>query len=284
MVRKVFTILTMTKFYELIPRQIGCEVVGINLKTENRPEVIEQIKKDVTSHRILLFTGQGIIDGARHVEISRWFGDLESTFYKHEKSPHPDVFRVSNDPTEGCRGVGRTGWHIDGSFQPAPFGYSLYHMVSVPTDGATQFIPLTELIENLKPETFAKWNRLWMMSDRRSGPIHPLIYKHPLSKKLVMCLHLGMTERFISNYGGSNEKMYSIEESEQILREIHDEIAVRNQKLIYRHEWQPGQFIISDNLAVGHEAVPETQFSRDRVGLRVLHRTTIQGVYKPNKD
>jgi hypothetical protein len=29
-------------------------------------------------------------------------------------------------------GVGRTGWHIDGSFQPAPFAYSLYHMVKVP--------------------------------------------------------------------------------------------------------------------------------------------------------
>lgn len=83
-------------------------------------------------------------------------------------------------------GVGRTGWHIDGSFQPEPFTHSLYHMVSVPTDGATQFLPLTELIENLEPEKFAKWNQLWMMSDRRSGPIHPLIYKHPVSRKLVI--------------------------------------------------------------------------------------------------
>lgn len=28
--------------------------------------------------------------------------------------------------------VGRTGWHIDGSFQEAPFGYSIYHMVNFP--------------------------------------------------------------------------------------------------------------------------------------------------------
>ena len=26
-------------------------------------------------------------------------------FYKHLKSPHPDVFRVSNDPNEGCSGI-----------------------------------------------------------------------------------------------------------------------------------------------------------------------------------
>jgi len=64
--------------------------------------VIKQIQEDVTEHRILIFKDQGIISGDRHVEISRWFGELESTFYKHPKSPHPDVFRVSNDKNEGC--------------------------------------------------------------------------------------------------------------------------------------------------------------------------------------
>jgi hypothetical protein len=67
--------------------------------------VIEQIKKDVAAHRLLVFRDQGIISGQRHVEISRWFGELESTFYKHPKSPHPDVFRVSNDRNEGCTGM-----------------------------------------------------------------------------------------------------------------------------------------------------------------------------------
>lgn len=66
--------------------------------------VIDQIRKDVTQHRILIFKNQGTISGERHVEISRWFGELESTFYKHPKSPHPDVFRVSNDKNEGCTG------------------------------------------------------------------------------------------------------------------------------------------------------------------------------------
>lgn len=39
------------------------------------------------------------------VRISGWFGDLESTFYKHPHSPHPDVFRVSNDRQHGCTGA-----------------------------------------------------------------------------------------------------------------------------------------------------------------------------------
>ncbi|KAJ6649171.1 putative dioxygenase [Pseudolycoriella hygida] len=292
----------MSKFYELVPRKIGCDVLGIDLNTESRPEVIEQIKRDVTEHRLLVFPQQGIISGARHVEISKWFGELESTFYKHERSPHPDVFRVSNDGNEGCRGVGRTGWHIDGSFQPEPFAYSLYHMVSVPKEGATQFLPLTELVENLDEETFARWNQLWMISDRRTGPVHPLIYNHPKTNKTVrfvfmyfrtitnlpiksqvLCFHLGMTERFIWNYKKANEKWTSADETNNLLDEIHEVITIANKNLIYKHDWQPGEFIISDNLAVGHEATVETQYPRDKVGLRVLHRTTIKGVHRPQK-
>jgi alpha-ketoglutarate-dependent taurine dioxygenase len=82
-------------------------------------------------------------------------------------------------------GVGRTGWHIDGSFQPAPFAYSLYHMVCVPRKGDTVFAPLNEIVENLPSAKRNEWERLWMMSDRRTGPIHPLIYPHPVTQKKV---------------------------------------------------------------------------------------------------
>lgn len=48
-------------------------------------------------------------------------------------------------------------------------------------------------------------------------------------------------------------------------------------------QWKAGDFIISDNLALGHEAHPSTQYSRDKVGLRVMHRTTIKGILPPAK-
>lgn len=124
-------------FYQMTPLKIGVEVRGISLQQDPPTNVIQQIKEDVTKHRIVVFRDQGIISGDRHVQISQWFGELDSTFYRHPRSPHLDVFRVSNDRREGCTGVGRTGWHIDGSFQPAPFGYSLYHIISVPEKGDT---------------------------------------------------------------------------------------------------------------------------------------------------
>ena len=130
--------MTCKRVYEVKPLPLfGAEVTGIDLKTKVSEDVISVIKKDVTNYRLLIFRNQGIVSGDRHVEISKWFGELESTFYKHPKSPHPDVFRVSNSEEDGCTGVGRTGWHIDGSFQSSPFGYSLYHIVSVPSRGDT---------------------------------------------------------------------------------------------------------------------------------------------------
>ena len=51
--------------------------------------------------------------------------------------PHPDIFRVSNDETEGCVGVGCTGWHIDGTFQWRPFKYQTMHFHSTCEGGET---------------------------------------------------------------------------------------------------------------------------------------------------
>jgi alpha-ketoglutarate-dependent taurine dioxygenase len=48
--------------------------------------------------------------------------------------------------------VGRTGWHIDGSFQEKPFSHALYHIIGCPTDGATVFAPLTDIVESLPAE------------------------------------------------------------------------------------------------------------------------------------
>ena len=126
-----------------------------------------------------------------------------------------------------------------------------------------------------------------MVSDRRKSTSlfnpHPMIYKHPQTGKLVLCFHLGMTDTFILDHGSSNAKEVTDEETESILDSIYDEIVKKNFDLQYEHEWQPGDFIISDNLAVGHEASPETQYDKSKVGLRVMHRVTIAGKHIPRK-
>ncbi len=48
-------------------------------------------------------------------------------------------------------------------------------------------------------------------------------------------------------------------------------------------QWRNGDFIITDNLAVGHKANAETQLPVEEIGLRIMHRTTIQGKHVPQK-
>ena len=47
------------------------------------------------------------------------------------------------------------------------------------------FAPLNEIIMGLPEEQRNKWERLWMVSDRRTNRIHPLIYSHPVTDQKV---------------------------------------------------------------------------------------------------
>lgn len=70
-------------------------------------------------------------------------------------------------------------------------------------------MPLHELLASLPPERRARWNRLWMLSDRRSQDAKPLIYQHPESGLDTMCLHLGMTSAFVWDLGTPQQRVTS---------------------------------------------------------------------------
>lgn len=102
---------------------------------------------------------------------------------------------MSNDRSEGCTQVGRTGWHVDGAFYPRPYSAAFYHIVSAPSKGATRFAPLRELFEGAPKAAQERWRRAWVLADRREGPVvHPLVYPHPETGQTTMVFHLGMTD------------------------------------------------------------------------------------------
>ena len=232
---------------------------------------VRALNELVFEARVVVFRAQGVVAGADQVKISKWFNPLESTFYKHPMSPHPDVFRVSNDAAMGCTGVGRTGWHVDGSFQPSPFSHALYHIWSCPSQGETAFLPLEEFHLGLEEGFRNRLEGLSMLSDRRSTQAKPVVYTHPKTGRKTMCFHLGM----IAGFKTAEGRVTGLRETNQLLDELEKEII--QSRLIYTHEWKEGDFIITDNCAVAHEAAPSTQLPVEEVGLRVMHRTTTTG-------
>mmetsp|Transcript_87463 Transcript_87463/g.183051 ORF Transcript_87463/g.183051 Transcript_87463/m.183051 type:complete len:301 (-) Transcript_87463:109-1011(-) len=274
------------RFYEVKPilPHFGGEIRGFSLDgDEPLPDaLVKQIKEDMNQYRVLLFKGQGKISGARQVQISSQLGTVESTFYKHPKSPHPDIFRVSNDAEEGCINVGRTGWHIDGTFQAKPFKYQTMHFHSVCEGGETWFMPLKEFYELQDEETRARWDKLWMVVGGEQYA-HPLVYKHPTRGDTSMMFHCGPS--FCSGWVEEETRYdYSTWIHPRILQaELGKRLDEAVDKIGIKMNWEEGDFAINDNLGNCHYAAPGTQTKKEKVGLRILHRTTVAGEEVPTK-
>jgi len=285
----------ISSFYSVRPLcpHFGIEAVGINLNNiEYTNQFMSQLKSDLISHRAILFRKQNL-SGEKQVEISNALGTVQSTFYKHPKSPHPEIFRVSNDETEGCTQVGRSGWHIDGTFQKLPFMYQTMYFPSVTDGGDTYFIPLKELYDSLSIAKKEYYNRLWMVTGRRESPIHPLVCKHPFrpNGEETMLFHCGRP--FVSgwfcdhsncdkNVNNTRDIINGVNTSKMmhpsvIQGQLTSHIESKLDELGMRMKWEAGDFLITDNLGLAHFASEGTQEDPREVGLRILHRTTIVG-------
>jgi len=271
-------------FYQLEPltRLFGAQGVSSDFDWAtvdvSDPKLVRQIQQDLVQHRFLLFRNQRLT-GKRQVAISNALGTIQSTFYKHPKSPHPDVFRVSNDESEGCTNVGRSGWHIDGTFQLQPFLYQCMYFEQAAVGGDTYFMPLYEFYASLPDETRAQYDRLWMVTGRRQAPIHPLVYQHPLRNDTTMLFHCGrpFVDGWFTEDGNGNVDTTHMIPASTIQKQLTTALNGKLKELGYCMKWQAGDFMISDNLGLAHYASDGTQADRDQVGLRILHRTTIVG-------
>lgn len=281
---RVYNIRPITPYF-------GVECLDLDLSRQNLKDesFVNQLKDDLKKHRAVLFRKQDL-SGQRQVDISNTLGSIQSTFYKHPKSPHPEIFRVSNSEEEGCTRVGRSGWHLDGTFQMMPFMFQTMYFPSVAMGGDTYFVPLKELFDSLPVEEKEYYDKLWMVTGRREAPIHPLVYKHPFrpNDETTMLFHCGkpfvqgwyqdQTDNNIDNphtvNGVDTSKLIP---AGSVQKKLTKAIESNLDEIGLKMKWEQGDFMISDNLGLAHYASNGTQESSHIVGLRLLHRTTIVG-------
>ena len=89
-------------------------------------------------------------------------------------------------------------------FPPCTLKFA-FLQVSVPSVGAgsTQFADLNMVVTALTPQEKMQWNSIYLRN-LGNGVVHPLMYKHPLTGKEVLCLGLGSWEGL-----GNHVKAYS---------------------------------------------------------------------------
>ena len=125
--------------YDCKPLKLfGAEIRGLDLRDPVSDETVGALRRLLSRHKLLVFKGQDVVSGGRQVAITRWFGEVATAgFERHDASPHDAILRLSNDDAAGFRDFGTSGFHIDGSFLEKPNGVAIYHIISVPYEGAT---------------------------------------------------------------------------------------------------------------------------------------------------
>ena len=118
----------------------GVEVLGVEVRIEQPPEVVDDLVAAWHEHQLLLFRGQQI-DGATHARLASWFGkvDTVSTYARADRDD-PATY-ISNTRPEGRAREGSLLKHQDYCFSTTLLpGLSLYAEVVPDTGGETIFV------------------------------------------------------------------------------------------------------------------------------------------------
>ena len=221
-----------------------------------------------------------------------WGGrEMHSTHGVHPATPGSGntkrhIFRLSNDPAQGHVGVGPQ-WHNDGSFVKGTFSHVGYCIVQPNRGGGTQFAHQGAAFDALPKERQQFWERLTSVNSN-SGVLHPCVHEHPISKRKSIWLHLGMTGAVIEELPLSNKekedgkipfRLLNAFELKHLMDEYNDILNAGLQNgYTLQLDWQAGDCLFIDNLAVSHRAAVAAHQAAQDVGLRILHRTTVKAV------
>lgn len=263
---------------------LGAKVSGLDLRGPEPPAVvIEALQAEMAVRGFLVFADQGVLSGDEQCRASEFWGgrEMHSTHGVHPKAPNPHIFRLSNDPDVGINGVGPQ-WHNDGSFEVGVFSHVGYHIVRVPENGGdTCFVHQGAAYDALPREKQELWSRL-VSINATSGVLHPVVHHHPISGRRSVYLHLGMT-------GGVLEKLedkdgFRLMKECELMTLFNDYNDLLNNGLsgqgdyAMSYNYQEGDCIFIDNLAIAHKASPQAHEDPKKQGLRILHRTTVKAM------
>jgi len=271
---------------EITPLEpLGAEVRGIDLSSGDTPppEVVDALEQEMAHRGFLVFKNTSQIEPDDFLRASCWFGgrQLHSTHGVHPATPdgNPHIFRLSNDRRHGIPDVGPQ-WHNDGSFIPATFSHSGYHIIRpAERGGGTYFAHQGMAFEALPDDRKERWSRLSSVNSA-SGVVHPMVHAHPVSGRKCIWLHLGMTGAIVEKRPeGDGFRLLDAVEMKQVCNEYNDILnAGLENGYAVAYEYQENDCVFIDNLAVAHRAAPEAHMPVAQQGLRIMHRSTVRGV------
>jgi taurine dioxygenase len=262
---------------------IGVEVIDVDLarladdESDAAGPVIEQIRAAWMRDHLVLFRGQRL-SPAQQATVAAWFGPIEESTpqaMQRSETPEGPVHYISNRVEGGRAGDGELEFHSDSAVRAHPLRAVALHAVEVPAVGGDTlyancvraYAALPPSLKNLIRGRDAHHGYDYDRTEKSppGGPgfhgTHPVAMPHPLTGDLVLYLSRNSTTEIVGM--GSDE-------SDALLEELFS--YIESPDVIYRHEWQVGDLVVWDNVALVHARTP---FDPDEA--RTLQRVTVSG-------
>ena len=261
---------------------IGAEIKGIDLSHSLSENEYELIYNTLIDNKVIFFRDQ-FLSSKDHLKFAKYFGDIESP---HPVYPHVDKFKeivlldndLNNPPDTDV-------WHTDVTFKENPaFASILYSKIIPDYGGDTLWACLTSIYESL-PNDMQKYllslNAVHDMGDFRNtfskdeptgsaeklnkafanfgNSIHPVIKKHPITKKYFLYINPGFTNHIV----GLNAS-----DSINLLNYLFT--FMNKPEFQVRFKWTSDTIAMWDNRCTMHYAIGDYMPNR-----RIMHRITV---------
>jgi alpha-ketoglutarate-dependent taurine dioxygenase len=247
---------TSATAYEVQPAspRLGAEISGVDLTQKVEDPTAEALRQDFIKYKVLVFRGQNLTPD-QHVEAIRIF---DEPFY------HPtSVNRSQDNPLVYVANLEKAGranhWHVGGLWRTPPFAIeSLVYQVVPEVGGGTLWAdfqaaydglsePLKELLESVgavydgNPQNFGGGPRKPV--DQTTE--HPVVRTHRVTgRKGLFLSHSALRLTGIGE-----------QEGQALLPFLLAHASSPNYQVGFH--WNPGDFVLWDNLATWHYAVDD---------------------------
>lgn len=256
------------KLEELTPH-LGAVITGFNLADVKYGDTLVSELKDALKKYQLLLVKDKILSPEEQIRFTKVFGELETFPYGTTQiAGHPEIFRLSTDIQKGHTNVGFY-WHQDGSFREKPTAISAFHLIKIPESGGdTLFANAYEAYKRIPEHLMDIANKLKTIHE--GNILHDLVIDHPVTGTKALYLNMGLV-RSVTGFEESEKSKV-----DELIS--HFQAILDHHQVMYRHKWEEGDLMLSDNYSVFHQAT-ETDPNQERT----LHRTTVEGILTLNR-
>jgi taurine dioxygenase len=260
---------------------IGVEVTGLDLSHPIAPDTRSALREALAERLVMVVRDQSLTPESLLTAVGNFGPIMQQHLASLLLPDHPLIVALDSSRTKvGADGrfvaIGARDWHTDHAHQERPPNYTALYAVRLPeTGGDTSFANMQSAYENLPAALRGRLDGLTVITkidDRYSTAEdqashgephrHPLVRTHPVTKKRGIFVHPGMVTRFDG---------MEPDESQTFLEDLLETAITPD--ITYRHQWRPGDLVITDNRGQMHVAHQDYDLSFGRV----LHRVLVEG-------